>query len=156
MGRRSLGAWAIERSVGVVLVLLLVPLFTLIVWLHAHDRWAPVADLALTEMHVRSVGTTHTPLVGLLGRLGRLQNASHPGPLGFYLLAPLYRLLGSSYFALRVSTATLNAAAIVSALLIARRALARERRFILEAAGPARARPARSGRLVARDRVDRV
>jgi hypothetical protein len=121
MGRRSVGAWAVERSVEVVAFLLLLPLLTLIVWLHAHDRWMPVADLALTELHVRSVGTTHTPLVGLLGRLGRLQNASHPGPLGFYLLAPVYRLLGSSYFALRVSTATLNAAAIVSALLIARR-----------------------------------
>jgi hypothetical protein len=124
MRRWSWGACrtrVVEHSVSVVAFPLVVPLLTLVVWLHGHDRWAPVADLALTEMHVRSVGTAHTPLIGLVGRLGRLQNGSHPGPLGFYLLAPVYRLLGSSYWALRASTAAFNGVAIVTALLIARR-----------------------------------
>jgi hypothetical protein len=45
----------------------------------------------------------------------------HPGPFGCYLLAPLYRLLGGSYWALRASLMALNALAIVSAVLLARR-----------------------------------
>src|SRR4030095_506812 len=44
-----------------------------------------------------------------------------PGPCSCSLLAPLYRLLGGSYWALRVSTAALDAVAIACALLIAHR-----------------------------------
>lgn len=108
-------------AVLAVALLLVVPLFTVSVWLYRNDRWAPVFDFAMTEVRVRDVGTAHTPLLGLPGRLGTHANGSHPGPLSFYLLAPIYRLLGGSYWALRVSTATFNAVAIVAALLIARR-----------------------------------
>src|SRR5262249_31804740 len=55
------------------------------------------------------------------GRLGKPEIGCHPGPLSFYLLSPVYRLLVGSYWALRVSTMTLNALAIISALVIARR-----------------------------------
>jgi hypothetical protein len=73
-------------------------------------------------MRVRDVGTAHTPLVGLGGRLSRWPEVGcHPGPLAFYSLAPVYRLLGGSYWALRVSNASFTALAIVLALLIARR-----------------------------------
>jgi len=110
-------------SVLVVGFLLAVPLIVTCAWLYANDRWAPVLDLAVTELRVRDVGTAHTPLVGLFGRFGPMgdDQGSHPGPLSFYLLAPVYRLLGGSYWALRVSTAALNAAAIACALLIAQR-----------------------------------
>ena len=61
-------------------------------------HWYPVLDLAMTEMRLRDVGTRHTPLIGLPGRIGPslAEQGSHPGPLSFYLLAPLYRLFGSS------------------------------------------------------------
>ncbi|HEX4336607.1 MAG TPA: hypothetical protein VH062_11875 [Polyangiaceae bacterium] len=104
---------------GAVALLLLASLVVAGSWLRAQDHFAPLFDLALTEMRVRDVGSVHTPLVGLPGRLGGA--ASHPGPLSFYLLAPLYRLLGGSFWALRISTLVLHATAIVSSLLIARR-----------------------------------
>ena len=58
-------------------------------------RWYPLLDLAMTELRVRDVGTGHTPLVGLVGRLSANGNqGSHPGPISFWALAPVYRLLG--------------------------------------------------------------
>ena len=57
--------------------------------------WAPVLDMAMTELRVRDVGTRHTPLIGLPGRIGTFpEQGSHPGPFSFYLLAPFYRLAG--------------------------------------------------------------
>jgi hypothetical protein len=113
----------VKRAWPIVIVgmLLVAPLVAACAWLRHNDRWAPLFDLAMTEIRVRDVGTTHPPLVGLPGRLGNPEIASHPGPLGFYALAPLYRLLGGSFWALRVSTAALNAVAMLSALLLARR-----------------------------------
>jgi hypothetical protein len=100
--------------VGVVAVPLLV---AAVAQRDAH--WHPVFDLAMTELRVRDVGGRHTPLIGLQGRIG--PTGSHPGPLSFYLLAPVYRLLGSSAFALQVSTAVFHAAAAATALLVAHR-----------------------------------
>ncbi len=119
MRRRVQRSW----SVLVVGFLLVVPLIVTCAWLYANDRWAPLLDFAVTELRVRDVGTVRTPLVGLFGRFGNMEKdlGSHPGPVSFYLLAPVYRLLGGSYWALRVSTATLNAAAIACAPLIAHR-----------------------------------
>jgi hypothetical protein len=110
-------------SVVAVGFLLVTPLIVACAWLHANDRWAAIGDIAMIELRVRDVGTAHTPLIGIYGRFGEgIENiGSHPGPLCFYLLAPLYRLLGGSYWALRVSTATITAVAIVCALLIANR-----------------------------------
>src|SRR5688572_398753 len=107
---------------AVVTVPLVLPLFAFSIWFYGHQQHAPVFDFALTEMRVRDVGTTQTPLVGLPGRLGSAREpGSHPGPLCFYLLAPVYRVLGSSWWALRVSTAFFHAAAIAVALALARR-----------------------------------
>ncbi|MEX2292555.1 MAG: hypothetical protein WD691_02105 [Acidimicrobiales bacterium] len=82
-------------------------------------HWHPVYDLAMTEIRVRDVGGRHTPLIGLQGRIG--PTGSHPGPLSFYLLAPIYRLLGSSAFALQAATGVLQAAGAVTALAVAHR-----------------------------------
>jgi hypothetical protein len=99
-------------------LLLCLPLLVCVVWYRHHDRWAPVYDIALFEIRLRDVGTAHTPLIGFGGRLGKLQHGSHPGPMAFYLLTPLYRLLGGTYWALRASVAAMNAFAIVSTLAI--------------------------------------
>ena len=88
----------------------------------ATRHWYPVLDLAMTELRVRDVGTRHTPLIGLPGRIGVFPDqGSHPGPLSFYLLAPTYRLLGSSAWGLLVGTIVLALIAIWLALWIAGR-----------------------------------
>ncbi len=84
--------------------------------------WTPVLDLAMTELRVRDVGGSHTPLIGLPGRIGSLADqGSHPGPLSFYALAPTYRLLGSSAWALQVATFAIHAVAMGVALWIGAR-----------------------------------
>ncbi len=88
----------------------------------ARPRWFPVLDLAQTEMRLRDVFTTDPPLVGLPGRIGTFQHqGSHPGPLSFWMLAPFYRLFGSSAWAMEAATASVNALAIGTSLWIARR-----------------------------------
>ncbi|HVF33543.1 MAG TPA: hypothetical protein VM933_10960 [Acidimicrobiales bacterium] len=85
--------------------------------------WFPVLDLAMTEYRVRDVFSSHPPLIGLPGRIGRTlaEQGSHPGPLSFYLVAPVHRLLGSTAWAMQVATVVIHAGAVVTALLIARR-----------------------------------
>jgi hypothetical protein len=65
------------------------------------------------------VFTSHTPLIGLPGRIGTYPNqGSHPGPLSFYLLAPTYRLLGQTSWSLEVGTVVVHLAAVVTGLWI--------------------------------------
>ena len=76
-------------------------------------RWHPLLDLAMTEMRVRDTGTGHTPLVGLVGRLSSDgHQGSHLGPLSFWSLAPVYRVLGESAWSLLVGVVLLNTTAI--------------------------------------------
>ena len=58
------------------------------------------------------------------GRIGEYPDqGSHPGPLSFYLLAPTYRILGSSSWALEAATVVIHLAAIATALWIGQRRL---------------------------------
>jgi hypothetical protein len=85
-------------------------------------HWNPVLDLAMTELRVRDVFTRHSPLIGLPGRIGVFPDqGSHPGPLSFYLLSPVYRLVGSDAWGLLVAMIVLNLLAIGLALWIAQR-----------------------------------
>jgi hypothetical protein len=114
-GRRP--AWLVPVAVVVVGLPLIVALLAL-----RGERWYPVLDLAMTEFRVRDVGTSHTPLIGLPGRIGEYPDqGSHPGPLSFYLLAPVYRLFGSSSWALEAGTVAIHLAAIATALWIGHR-----------------------------------
>lgn len=117
LGRRPVPLWAL----ALVLAFLTLPLAIAAVALR-RPTWFPVLDLAMTELRVRDVGGPDTPLIGLPGRIGTLEEqGSHPGPLSFYLLAPTYRLLGSSAWALQVAAVVLNAVAMAVSLLLARR-----------------------------------
>ena len=99
------------------------PLLVAVVALRG-ERWFPVLDLAMTEFRVRDVFTADTPLIGLPGRIGEYPDqGSHPGPLSFYVLAPTYRLLGSSSWALEAATVVVHLAAIATALWIGQRRL---------------------------------
>jgi hypothetical protein len=102
---------------GLMLVIV-APLVVALVGLRS-PRWYPSLEYAQTELHVRDVGTSDTPLTGLIGRLGGPEGrGSHPGPLSFYALAPGYRLAGSSPWALQVATVILHLAGVAAALLI--------------------------------------
>ena len=113
-GRRALLVLGLTAVVALPLFVALGALRT--------PRWSPLLDLAMTEMRVRDVGTQHTPLVGLLGRLSSDgEQGSHLGPLSFWLLAPTYRVLGSSAWGLLVGVVVLNVTAIATTLWIALR-----------------------------------
>jgi hypothetical protein len=112
------GPWLVAVVTGVVVV---IPLVLALAALRS-PRWYPTLDFAMTELRVRDVPTRHAPLVGLAGRLqADSVQGSHPGPLSFWLLWPVYRLLGSSGWALQVATAVINTVALGVALWIGRR-----------------------------------
>jgi hypothetical protein len=120
----ELGRWSARHRwlclVGVTAVVS-VPLLAALVDL-AGSHWYPVLDLAMTEFRVRDVFGEHTPLIGLPGRIGEYPDqGSHPGPLSFYLLAPMYRLLGSTSWALQAATVAIHVAAVATALWIGQR-----------------------------------
>jgi hypothetical protein len=88
----------------------------------ATTDWSPVLDLAMTEFRVRDVFGAHSPLIGLPGRIGTFPDqGSHPGPLSFYLVAPVYWLFGSSAYGLLAGAAVINLAAAWTALWVAAR-----------------------------------
>ncbi len=109
-------------AVGIGLHLLVsVPLVVAVVAFN-RPQWHPIADLAQTELRVRDVGTRHSPLVGLAGRIGPWYDpGSHPGPLSFWALAPVYRLLGGTAFGLTASAAFLHSLAYGLVLWLAHR-----------------------------------
>jgi hypothetical protein len=120
----AIGRWLARRPVAAVALttaVVALPLLIAVVDLN-RTRWYPVLDLAMTEFRVRDVFTRHTPLIGLPGRIGEYPDqGSHPGPLSFYLLAPAYRALGSTAWALEAATVAVHVAAIVTALWIGQR-----------------------------------
>lgn len=108
-------------TAAVALIVLAVPLVTALAALR-HPRWYPVLDLAQTELRVRDVGSGHPPLIGLLGRFGTTEHpGSHPGPISFYALWPLWALLGKTSFALRVASVAVHLAAMATTVVVARR-----------------------------------
>lgn len=115
-------ATARSRTPLVVLgltAILAVPLVVTLVALSG-PHWYPLLDLAQTEMRVRDVGTRDSPLIGLVGRINAYGRAgSHPGPLSFWALAPIYRLFGAESFGLLVGVVVLNVTAIGLSLWVA-------------------------------------
>ena len=114
-GRRS------TVLVVALLGILALPLVVALVVLHS-PRWFPLLDLAQTELRVRDVGGGDTPLVGLAGRIQAYgQQGSHPGPLSFLSLWPIYKLFGTSSFALQVASVGLSVIAVAGSLAVAHR-----------------------------------
>ncbi|HMF04082.1 MAG TPA: hypothetical protein VKH17_04655 [Acidimicrobiia bacterium] len=102
-----------------LLALLALPLVVALALL-AQKRWYPILDLAMTELRIRDVGSSHPPLIGLVGRIGPLgRQGSHPGPISFWALWPMYRAFGASSWAMQVSTVALHLLAMGTALWIA-------------------------------------
>lgn len=107
-----------KRLFHIALALALLPLLVSAVALvvDVGNRYQPTSDLALTEMQVRDIGH-HEVLNGLYSRA----DWRHPGPMLFYLLAPLYWLTGHASIALNLGALIINAAAIAGMAVIARR-----------------------------------
>ena len=115
-----------SRWLGVIVgATVALPLVVAVVAL-AQRRWYPVLDLAMTEFRVRDVGSGQTPLIGLPGRIGALPDqGSHPGPLSFWALAPMYNLAGGSAWAMEAATVSVALVWIGLALWIGHRRLGR-------------------------------
>jgi hypothetical protein len=114
-GLAEVSAWEVAGLTAVAGVIPLVVALAVV----REPRWYPQMDLALTEMLVRRVGTGDPPLVGLIGRIYAFgQRGSHPGPISFWLIWPVYRLFGATSWALQVGAASLNVLAIGTAIWI--------------------------------------
>lgn len=100
-------------------VILALPLAVALVALRS-KHWVPIGDIAQTELRVGDVWSGHPPLIGLAGRIGDFYHqGSHPGPLSFWALWPVYRLLGSSPMALVASGTFLQLLAVAGTLWLA-------------------------------------
>jgi hypothetical protein len=111
--RRSAGRISVA-AFSIAALLLGVPFFIAVVSLLG-DHWHPSSDLALEVLRVKDVGGHHTPLIGMQSRF----DWSHPGPLMFWVFAPIYRVFGNT--GLLAGAAILNAGAVIAALFVARR-----------------------------------
>jgi len=105
------GAGAHERREGVVALgiaaLALLPFVVAIVTFAGND-YVPVGDIALTDLRVRDVFGSDIPLVGAYSRFGW----NHPGPLPFWLLAPISAVFGAEGWATVVANAVVQAGAV--------------------------------------------
>jgi hypothetical protein len=112
---RARAAWIAAGLLAVLALPLIVALVVL-----GRRTWYPILDLAMTELRVRDVASRHPPLIGLVGRIGPLgRQGSHPGPLSFWALWPVYRAFGASSWALEVSTVALHVLAMATSLWLA-------------------------------------
>ena len=95
--------------VAALLAVLAFPLVVALVQLR-HPRWYPLLDMAQTEIRVRDISSGHPPLIGLAGRIGPFgpNGGSHPGPLSFYALWPVWKLFGGSSYGLFAATVFLD------------------------------------------------
>lgn len=100
----------------IVAVLLTAPLLVG-VWVAAGRSGSIASDMALINLRLGDVGTEHTPLLGPFSRYGW----NHPGPLMFWLLAPLWRLLGADPGAMYAAGAIANLLGLTALVVLARR-----------------------------------
>lgn len=86
-------------------------------------QWFPTGDMAQAELHVRGFWS-HPPLVGAAGRIQSSAGVqgSHPGPLLWLAMWPLYALGGSTTTALVASIVTVHIVTAILALWLAWRA----------------------------------
>ena len=96
-----------DRAPVVAAVVLALPLFVAALLELSIERPPLTGDVAATELSIMNA-TAFEQLIGSYSRLG----FNHPGPLQFYLLAPLYWISGESSTAPFVMTAVCNAAAL--------------------------------------------
>jgi hypothetical protein len=122
IARCRLVAWLTARPWRLIVlaaVLAIIPAIVTLVRL-AGRHWYPAGDMAQAELHVR--GFWHSP--PLVGAAGRIESdsgvqGSHPGPSLWFLLYPVYALLGRTSFGLMVSVTAVDLASFLVALWLA-------------------------------------
>lgn len=102
-----------QLLIGVAMLPFVVALVALVA---GGGDYLPISDHAVTELRVRDIGS-HEVVTGLYSR----DDWSHPGPMFFYLLAPLYRLAGTASIAINLGALLLNGAAVAGMAYVARR-----------------------------------
>jgi hypothetical protein len=125
-------------------VLLLLPAIVAAIAI-VRPQWYPTGDLAQAELHVRGFWE-HPPLVGAAGRIQNTDGVqgSHPGPLMWLALWPVYAAGGSTSTSLVVSVVLVHTITLGVALWLAVRrggvvfavALAATLAILVRAGGP--------------------
>lgn len=90
-------------------LLISVPIVSWTIW-RIWTGWVPHGDVAFVAVHTHDVFSTHSPLLGMTTTSNNSVDgvfASHPGPLQFQLLAPLYFVSGYAPWSLLVGSALL-------------------------------------------------
>lgn len=100
-------SWATRLAAVAVVALTVSPIVLALASLTG-ARWYPVGDLSHILFRVGQVGTRQTPLVGA----ETIKGWAHPGPMEFWLAAPLYRLTGGDPRSLFFTAAAVNVTAI--------------------------------------------
>lgn len=94
------------RAVAILVgVLVALPMITGVV-VFTGRSWLPIGDLAIIDLRVRDVFSVHVPLVGPYSRFGW----SHPGPLMYWLIAPVATISGGATWGTRVGAVLLQLA----------------------------------------------
>lgn len=99
---------------AILVGLALVPILSAVIVLQ--QGWRPSGDNALIGLRARDVLNGHIPLVGQPStgeNFGSGVASSHPGPIEFYLIAPLIALLGP-VIGLALGAALINSAGLVA------------------------------------------
>ncbi len=79
------------------------------------DSWFPVGDWASLVFRTSQVGTTDTPLIGAY----TVKGWAHPGPLLYWLAAPLYRTTGGDPRSLAWTASAVNVIVVVTIAAVA-------------------------------------
>jgi hypothetical protein len=108
------GTWRTRAGVLAVVALVVAPI-AIAALAQVGTTWLPVGDWASMAYRTSRVGTSDTPLVGAY----TVKGWAHPGPLLFWLAAPLFRLTGGDARALEWTAAILNAATICAIAAVA-------------------------------------
>jgi hypothetical protein len=123
-----------RRTLLVFVLIALIPIAGAAIRLH-RAGWVPEGDDAMIARRTMAVFSAHPPITGQPSTAGALFTheggrthaasieASHPGPLEYYLLAVPYRLSGWSPAGLLVSVALINGAAAAAVVWLAWRRL---------------------------------
>jgi hypothetical protein len=125
-GRTEVAEW--WTLLGCLLVVALPALTIAVGSLVARPDLHPGGDQAVIEIGTGNAAKLDQGL-GPYSRFGW----SHPGPSWYYLLAPLYRLLGEHSWAMTVAVAAVHAAA-AAAIVLAVRCFGARRLFVVAAA----------------------
>ncbi|AKU18367.1 hypothetical protein [Luteipulveratus mongoliensis] len=89
------------------------------------DGWLPQGDEAIMAVRARDVWSSHPPLSGMRSTSGLSAPgvaAHHPGPMQFYVLAPLFALTGWWLGSLLVTSLLVTAGFAATAIVAAHRA----------------------------------